>query len=91
MAKRHVGFTPIPKDADIAEFLQNLIKEQREELGATLKQLYDTIEQTHEAEEPTVFAFAKLLNFLASLEKPELVRLLSAALWEGYFHNFERE
>jgi hypothetical protein len=78
---RRIGIRAIPDDADIAKFLQKLIEEYDEKVGVQKQELADTIEQTIRNDEPPVFAFAKMLNFLATLEKPELIELLAGLLW----------
>ena len=54
-------------------------------LDGQLELLADAIETS----DPYVFAYAKLLNFLASdtLSKTELVHLCAAAMWGGYTEN----
>jgi len=83
--ERHVGLTPIPTDANVEEFLEELWLEHYEELATILSELQQTIAQTEDAGEPAIFAYGKLLNYLASSEvmKPTLIRLLAASLWES--------
>lgn len=82
MKKNRVGLTPIPTDANVEYFLQELSGDNHEKLINVLEDLRRTLAQTQEAGEPTIFAYGKLLNFLAANKKPDMVRLLAAALWE---------
>lgn len=84
MKRSHVGLTPIPTDANVTEFLQQLWAEHNEQLSTIVGELQQTIAQTEDVGEPDIFAYGKLLNYLASSEvtKPDLIRLLAAALWE---------
>ena len=54
--------------------LKKLSKEKGEEL-------IETIDETIASGQPPIFAFGKMLNYLATLEKPELVEILAGALW----------
>lgn len=78
---RHIGIRPIPDDADISKFLQETNTEYQTKLDGIILQLNDTLTETVKESQPPVFALAKLLNYLAKMEKPELIELLSAALW----------
>lgn len=79
---RRIGIRAIPDDADIAKFLSELIDEYQEKSREKSVQLEETIEQTIRSNEPPVFAFGKMLNYLATLEKPELIELLAGVMWE---------
>lgn len=79
---RHIGIRPIPDDADIAKFLQETNTEYQVKLDGIIVQLNDTLNETMKENQPPIFALAKLLNYLAKMEKPELIELLSAALWK---------
>lgn len=80
---RRIGIRAVPPDADIARFLQQLIKEYEAKLNGVERGLADTVSQTAHDNEPEVFAFAKMLNYLATLTKPELIELLASSLWKG--------
>lgn len=84
MKKRRVGFTPIPTDANIQFWLDDLVADHKTLLDALLNDLARTVEETAEKGQPPIFAYAKMMNYLASeqVKKPEVVRLLAAALWE---------
>lgn len=79
---RRIGIRAVPDDADIAKFLGELVEEYQQKAGEKSVELQDTIEQTIRSNEPPVFAFGKMLNYLATLEKPELIELLAGLLWE---------
>lgn len=78
---RHIGIRKIPSDADLEKFLESLIKEYLDETDKTVGELNETIKETEDSGQPSSFAFAKMLNYLATLEKPELIELLAGALW----------
>lgn len=78
---RRIGLKPVPDDADIAKFLAKTMEEYTQKTNATIKQLEETLEQTIQDEQPPIFAFGKMLNYLATLEKPELIELLAGSLW----------
>lgn len=82
MKKDRVGLTPIPTDANVEYFLQQLSGDNHEKLINLLEDLRRTMAQTSEAGEPTIFAYGKLLNYLAAAKKPDMIRWLAAALWE---------
>jgi hypothetical protein len=79
---RRVGIRAIPDDADVAKFLFSLSEEYETKIKEVYEQMDDTIDQTIRSKEPPIFAFGKLLNYLASLEKPELVELLAGSIWK---------
>ena len=85
MSNGKVGIRVVPQDVDIAEFLYALKEEYTAKTDEKLQELEDTIEQTIRSNEPPIFAFGKMLNYLASLEKPELIELLAGAMWKGKF------
>jgi hypothetical protein len=84
MRKNRVGLIPIPTDANIEFFLEDLRQDHKKLLDALLDDLAKTVEETAEGGQPPIFAYGKLMNYLSSHEvkKPELIRLLAVALWE---------
>lgn len=82
---RRIGIRAVPDDADIARFLRQLEEEYQPKVKEIKEQLSETIDETILADQPPIFAFGKLLNYLATLEKPELIELLAGCLWEGHF------
>lgn len=79
-----IGVTPVPNDVDIEIFLSELCAENNDDLQEILTDMIRTIEQTEEEGQPAIYAYGKLLNFLASdaMSEPKIVRLLAAAIWE---------
>lgn len=77
-----VGIRAVPADTDIAIFLDKLMEEYKQISDEKEKELADTIEQTIRDNEPPIFAFGKMLNYLAQLEKPELIEILAGTLWK---------
>ena len=43
----------------------------------------EVMQVVNNEDDPVEFGYARLLNNLATLEKPQLVRMLSAMLWEA--------
>ena len=83
MSKDRVGFKRLPDDANIEDWLNKLFLEYRAEMDQFGIELVETIQQTNKDEEPRIFAFAKMLNKLATMDKPQLIKILSAVMWEG--------
>lgn len=79
---RRIGIRAIPDDADIAQFLGNLAEEYKKKSDDVGDQLIETIDDSIAENQPPIFAFGKLLNYLATLEKPELIELLAGSLWK---------
>lgn len=79
---RRIGIRAIPDDADVAKFLGKLKDEYVLKAAEVEDQLADTIEETIRSDQPPIFAFGKLLNYLATLEKPELVELFAGLIWK---------
>lgn len=80
---RRIGIRAVPDDADIAKFLSELSEEYKKKAEEIEDQLVDTIDQSIEEGQPPIFAFGKLLNYLATMEKPELIEVLSGMLWKA--------
>lgn len=78
---RHIGIRLVPDDADVAKFLSDLSEEYKKLSKEKGEELIETIEETMRSGQPPIFAFGKMLNYLATLEKPELVEILAGALW----------
>jgi hypothetical protein len=79
---RRVGFTPVPDDADLEVFFADLIRDNEKVLGEILSELDETLAFTVANDEPRLFAYGKLLNYLASLDKNSRVHICAAALWK---------
>lgn len=83
MSKDRIGLKSVPPDVVLEEWLYNLFLEYRHETDNFGIELMDTIMQTHHERQPHIFAFAKMLNKLATMEKPDLIKILSAAMWHA--------
>lgn len=75
-----IGLRPIP-DGNIAEFLEQLIKDHCEQADDVVEELNETIKETEDSGQPSEFAFGKLLNYLATKSQPELIEICAGALW----------
>jgi hypothetical protein len=73
---------PEPTDNELDVFLQDLFKDHAEEMREVIFGLEQTIDHTKDSDEPHYFSYGKLINYIGTLDHPELVRILSAALWE---------
>jgi hypothetical protein len=78
-----IGLRPVPPDAVLEEFINQMILEDIKTCNGQMDLLADAVEETGWKDQPKAFAYAKLLNFLASetLSKLELVHLCAAAMW----------
>jgi hypothetical protein len=84
MVTRKVGLVPVPPDEELGAFLLNMVTEDSGTLDRHLAELQDTVDVTIEDKDPEVFAYARMLNFLAknqNMNRLELVHLCAAALW----------
>lgn len=81
---RRIGLKPVPNDTQLAEFLNQAISENEKLLNETLDELKETITDTINKNEPEVFAYGKMCNYLASLSPVERIALSAAALWRLY-------
>lgn len=82
---RRIGLNPVPDDADVTKFLEQVYSENLKEMEAFLNELKKTIEETKNSGQPDVFAYGKMLNYLAteeSVTQPWLINVLATALWE---------
>jgi hypothetical protein len=81
-----IGLRPVPPDAVLEEYIKQTIASDLERLNGQLELLWDAVEESLEKGQPEVFAYAKLLNFLASdtLDRPDLVHLCAASMWKLY-------
>lgn len=77
----HVGLHSVPDDKDLAKWLRSLLIEANEEFLVYFNEWQEVVEMTEESKEPEEWAYARLLNNLATLDQPKLIRLFSAAIW----------
>lgn len=84
---RRIGITVIPDDAELAKYLEELSIQNQTLCEGILIELRETVTGTLAEDQPEIFAYAKMLNFLASLSKIELNNLCAAALWKLHGQN----
>ena len=79
----HVGLTPVPDDGDIQKFMTALQAQHSVQLLDMVGELFDTLHETVAENQPRIFAYGKLVNYLASdkITQPELHAICAAALW----------
>lgn len=78
-----VGLEPVPDDENIANWLTERSLKHEEIVGEVLTGIEGLRAEVKEDGEPDIFAYGKLLNFLASEEvsQPELIAICAGALW----------
>lgn len=82
---RRIGPNPVPDDVSVEQFLEGIRAENRTEMGEFLAELRKTLSETENSGQPEIFAYGKMLNYLAteeSVTQPWLINTLAAALWE---------
>lgn len=79
-----IGPRAVPDDANLKELLSDLIKENSMVLVGKGAELIGVIRDFENEGEPREFAYGKLLNYLQAQDKPELVYLCAAAMWNLY-------
>ena len=77
----HIGLVPVPDDGELSDFIRKMIVSDSEQCDRHTAELAETVEATREMEEPEEFAYARMLNFLESLEEKDLIHLCASALW----------
>jgi translation initiation factor 2B subunit (eIF-2B alpha/beta/delta family) len=77
-----IGLTPVPDDEELLRFLKKTISHDTDHLEEVMADLMGSVEETLSKEQPEEFVYAKLMNFLASLERPVRIHLCAAALWK---------
>lgn len=82
---REIGLTPVPQNVNIEDFLQEIMKQNDDQLEEFISELHDTVKETTEAGQPFIFSYGKLLNYLAreeSITQPWLINAFSIAVWK---------
>ena len=74
---------PNPSDEELTKFLEERIEEYSKEFKDLLEQYRETERETFHRNEPSQFAFGRLLKYLGTLEKDELYRLLAGAVFSA--------
>jgi hypothetical protein len=79
---------PKPDDEEISKYLESKSIKDFDECQAVLVELAETIFYTFQNEEPKIFAYGRLLNYLTDgVERETLTRICAAALWKLYGQN----
>ena len=77
-----VGLNPVPDDAKFSEWLEELLEAASNEKDFLLEEFVDVVKYGAENGDPKIWGYARLLNHLATLDQPLLIRILSAAIWQ---------
>lgn len=81
MADRRVGLEAAPDDAQLEEWLGQKIDSASDEMEEILGDFVDMVKLSMDDGEPWLWNYARLLNYLATLDNPKMIRVLSVALW----------
>lgn len=81
MSNRRVGLEAAPDDAQLEEWLSQKIDEASEEMEEILRDFVDMVKMSMDDGEPWLWNYARLLNYLTTLDDPKRIRVLSVALW----------
>ncbi|UOW93398.1 hypothetical protein SEA_LABELLE_73 [Mycobacterium phage Labelle] len=79
--ERRVGLEAAPDDAQLEDWLGQKIDSANEEMEEILGDFVDMVKLSMDDGDPWLWNYARLLNFLATLDNPKMIRVLSAALW----------
>lgn len=74
---------PVPTDDHLAEKLRERIQLAIDEASEFLEEYRDVVEYSKGRGEPEEFAYARLLNHLAEVDNPRLIKILSAFIYVG--------
>lgn len=78
-----IGVDPVPSDEEKEAWLQKKL-DQATDLAKELAAGFDDAAQySKEQGEPEIFAYARLLNHVATLDTPTIIRILSAFVWHN--------
>jgi hypothetical protein len=77
---KDIGVEPVPDD-EIEKWLKAKLSIAEEEAQKLASEFKEVIEMGEQKGDPEIFAYARLLNHLAELESPALLRILSAYVW----------
>lgn len=78
------GLSPVPNipdDESMVNYLNKLFAEANEEYWVIYHEFQEVVEMTKENGEPIEFAYARLLNHLADMDAPVILRALSSVIW----------
>ena len=74
---------PDVPDKEMVKWLRTKFYVSKVELLKYQSEFVEVMQVVNNEDDPVEFGYARLLNNLATLEKPQLVRMLSAMLWEA--------
>ena len=74
---------PDVPDEEMVKWLRARFYISKVELLKYQSEFVEVMQVVNNEDDPVEFGYARLLNNLATLEKPQLVRMLSAMLWEA--------
>ena len=74
---------PDVPDEEMVKWLRTKFYVSKVELLKYQSEFVEVMQVVNNEDDPVEFGYARLLNNLATLEKPQLVRMLSAMLWEA--------
>jgi len=74
---------PDVPDEEMVKWLRAKFYVSKVELLKYQSEFVEVMQVVNNEDDPVEFGYARLLNNLATLEKPQLVRMLSAMLWEA--------
>lgn len=74
---------PDVPDEEMVKWLRAKFYISKVELLKYQSEFVEVMQVVNNEDDPVEFGYARLLNNLATLEKPQLVRMLSAMLWEA--------
>ena len=79
------GLESVPDvpDEEMVKWLRAKFYLSKVELLKYQSEFVEVMQVVNNEDDPVEFGYARLLNNLATLEKPQLVRMLSAMLWEA--------
>jgi hypothetical protein len=78
-----VGAHPIPSDEELVSFLKDMRTADAEELKQLLEEL--KITDNDSVDEPEVFTYARLINYLGNgIDTTQLMHIAAAAVWQVY-------
>lgn len=78
-----IGVDPVPPDEEKEAWLKTKLGLAAVAATKLAADFDDAAQYSIEQGEPEIFAYARLLNHLASLDTPTLIRILSAFVWHN--------
>lgn len=78
-----IGIESVP-DEEMEKWLQSRLDMATKDATVLTEEFLEVVELGQERNDPEIFAYARLLNHLAGLDAPTILRILSAYVWHGY-------